>query len=111
MALIRHARFFQSLLSEINIYLTQAAVLYQDNEVTIRILLQKINESRTMHIALRYNIIQEFIQDGLIVAKYLSTDLIIADTLTKALPRLAFVRYQNRLLNHSPPSFSSLLNM
>ena len=54
--------------------------------------------------------IREFIQDGLIVAKYLSTDLITADTSTKALSGPAFVRHQIRLLNLLPPP-SSLLNM
>ena len=54
--------------------------------------------------------IREFIQEGRIVVKYLSTDLITADTLNKALSGPAFRRHQIRLLNHSPPP-SSLLNM
>ena len=54
--------------------------------------------------------IREFIQKGLIVVKYLSTDLIAADKLTKALSGPVFVRHQIHLLNLSPPP-SPLLNM
>jgi hypothetical protein len=100
----------QNLLSEMDVQLTQPATLFQDNEATIRILHHKSNEARTKHIALRYNMIREFIQEGLIVVKYLSTDLITADTLTKALSGPAFVRHQTRLLNLLPPP-SSLLSM
>ena len=60
----------------------------------------------TKHIALRYNMIREFIQEGLIIVKHLSTDLMTVDTLTKALSGPAFVRHQIRLLNLSPPSSS-----
>jgi hypothetical protein len=54
--------------------------------------------------------IREFIQERLIIVKYLSTDLITADTLTKALSGPAFARHQIRLLNLSSPS-ASLLSM
>ena len=54
--------------------------------------------------------IRDFIQEGLIVVIYLSTDLKTADALTKAVSGPAFVRYQIRLLNLSPPP-CSLLNM
>ena len=100
----------QNFLSEMDVKLTQPATLFQDNEATIRILHHKINEARTKYIALRYNMIREFIQEGLIVVKHLSTDLMTANTLTKALSGPAFTRHQIRLLNLSPPS-SSLLSM
>jgi hypothetical protein len=100
----------QNLLSEMDVHLTQPATLFQDNEATIRILHHKSNEARTKHIALRYNMIREFIQEGLIVVKHLSTDLMTADTLTKALSGPSFTRHQIRILNLSPPP-ASLLSM
>jgi hypothetical protein len=42
-----------------DIYLTQTAALYQDNEITIRILYHKSNEARTRRISLRNNMIRE----------------------------------------------------
>ena len=53
--------------------------------------------------------IREFIQESLIIVKHLSTDLMTADTLTKALSGPAFTRHQIRLLNLSPSA--SLLSM
>ena len=91
-----------------DVYLTQPATLFQDNEANIRILHHKSNEARTKHIALRYNMIREFIQEGLIVVKHLSTEFKTADTLTKALSGPSFTRHQIRLLNLFPPSVSLL---
>jgi len=89
-------------------YREAVVTLFQDNEATIRILHHKSNEARTKHIALRYNMIREFIQEGLIVVKHLPTDLMTADTLTKALSGAFFTRHQIRHLNLSPPSASLL---
>ena len=82
----------QNLLHETNIVLTRPATLYQDNMSTIKILHHKGNEARIKYIALRYSIIREFIQQGLIVIKRLSTDSMTEDTLTKALsgPSISF---------------------
>ena len=60
-----------------DVQLPQPTVLYHNNEATIRILHHKSNETRTKHIVLRVN--------------YLSTDLMTADTLTRALSGTAFV--------------------
>ena len=101
----------QNLLHEMDIVLSQPATLYQDNMSTIKILHHKGNEARTKHIALRYNIIREFIQQGLIVIKYLSTDLMTADTLTKALSGPLFNFHKTRLLNLQPPSASDIASL
>ena len=82
-----------------NIVLTQPAILYQDNMSTIEILYHKGNEARTKHIALRYNIIREFIRQSLTAIKHISTDLMTADTLTKALSGPLFNFHKTRLLN------------
>jgi len=77
--------WIQNLLSEMDVKLIQPAVIYQDNGAIIRILYHKSNEARTKHIALRHNMIREFIQEFLIVGKNLSTDLMTVGALTKAL--------------------------
>jgi len=100
----------QNLLSEMDVKLTQPDTLFQDNEAAIRILHHKSNKARTKQIVLCYNMIREFIKEGLIIVKHLSTDLMTADTSSKAFAGPAFVRQQIRLWNHSPPS-SSLLSM
>ena len=94
-----------------DIVLSQPATLYQNNMSTIKILRHEGNEARTKHIALRYNIIREFIQQGLIVIKYLSTDLMTTDTLTKARSGPLFNFHKTRLLNLQPLTASDIASM
>ena len=101
----------QNLLHEMDIFLSQPATLYQDNMSTIKILHHKGMKAQTKHIALRYNIIQEFIQLGLIAIKYLSIDLTTADTLTKALSGPLFNFHKNCLLNLQPPRSNLKLHL
>ena len=79
-------------------------VVYQDNMSTIKLIHHKGNEARTKHIDLRYNVIREFLQKQKIIEKYLPTEYIIADMLTKPLSGLLFSRLSTRLLNLSPPT-------
>ena len=58
----------------------------------------------TKHINLRYNIIRAFLQQARIVVRYLPTESMIADMLTKPLPGPSFSRLTSRLLNISPPT-------
>jgi hypothetical protein len=97
-----------NLLTEMKIQLTQPTTLYQDNMSTINILYKKGNEARTKHIDLRFNSIREFIQQRRITVKHLSTDYMIADTLTKPLSGPSFLRHKIRLLNLSPPTDTDL---
>ena len=47
--------------------------LYQDNESTINMIYHKGNAGRSKHIALRYNIIREYVADGTIKVVYCPT--------------------------------------
>jgi len=89
----------QNLFSVMDVKLTQPATFFQDNEATIRILHNKSNEARIKYIALHYNMIREFIQEGQIIVEniHIYTDLMTADTLITALSEPAFIRRQIRL--------------
>ena len=94
----------QNLLSEMGVSISSPTVVYQDNLSTIKLIAHKGNEARTKHIDLRYNVIREFLQQARIVVRYLSTENMIADMLTKPLPGPSFSRLTSRLLNLSPPT-------
>jgi len=94
----------QNLLSEMGIPILSPTVVYQDNMSTIKLIHHKGNEARTKHIDLRYNVIREFLQKQKIIVKYLPTEYMIADMLTKPLSGLLFSRLSTRLLNLSPPT-------
>jgi hypothetical protein len=46
-----------------------------------------VNHERTKHIDIRYNFVREKVEDKTIVVKYLETTEMLADILTKGLPR------------------------
>ena len=94
----------QNLLSEMGVPISSPTVVYQDNMSTIKLIAHKGNEARTKHIDLRDNVIREFLQQARIVVRYLSTENMIADMLTKPLPGPSFSRLTSRLLNLSPPT-------
>ena len=70
---------------------------------TIRLILHKGNSGRTKHIALRYNMIRECVKDNNILIKYLPTDQMVVDALTKPLGATLFPIHQLRILNLAPP--------
>ena len=92
----------QNLLSEMGVPISSPTEVYQDNMSTIKLIVHKGNETRTKNIDLRYNIIREFLQQKRIVVRYLPTEYMIADMLTKPLPGPSFSRLTSRLLNISP---------
>ena len=49
-----------------------------------------VGHARTKHIDIHYHLVPEGVQDGVIALKYIATDEIIADILTKPLPKHRF---------------------
>jgi hypothetical protein len=78
----------------------QPAILFQDNQSTI-VLAHKGQTSaeRTRHINIRYFFIKDRIENGEVVVKYLSTDEMIADGLSKPLQGNKFKKSKRDLMN------------
>ena len=93
----------QNLLTELNFSSVTPTTLFQDNMSAIRLILHEGNASRTKHIALRYNMIRECVRMNNINIKYLPTDQMVADTLTKPLGATLFPIHQLRILILAPP--------
>lgn len=49
-----------------------------------------VGHARTKHIDVRYHFVREGVQDGAIILKYVATDEMIVDILTKPLPKYPF---------------------
>ena len=62
----------------------------EDNQGAIAIAKNPIAHARTKHIDIRYHYIREAVNDGIIEVKYCPTKQMIADVLTKPLPRGQF---------------------
>ena len=75
------------------------AIVYQDNKGVLEVCKRGQNgNSRTKHIALRYNFVRDFIDRGEIILKYCPTKNMVADILTKPLQGKLFVDLRDKLL-------------
>lgn len=62
-------------------------MFYEDNQAVIQLIIKPdFNfQTKSKHVRLRYDSLKQLIKDGVIVFKYLPTDLQLADLLTKPL--------------------------
>jgi hypothetical protein len=79
-----------NLLQELNLYEQTNIPLYEDNTACIR--LAKFDETTTKakHLNIKYHFIRDQVQTGKVSLLYKSTEEMIADALTKPLPRTKF---------------------
>ena len=73
-------------------------VVFVDNQATIALMQQPVNNSRTKHIAVRHFWVRDLVQSGEIVLRYVPTEHNVADFLTKPLQGERFRRFRNQLL-------------
>jgi len=72
-------------------------LIYEDNQSCIAAAENPKYHQRTKHIDIRYHFIRERIQSGEITIKYLNTEEMTADILTKPLPKNTFERHVKNL--------------
>jgi hypothetical protein len=78
------------------------AVIYQDNKGVLEVCKRGQNgNSRTKHIALRYNLVRDLVERGEVVLKYCPTKLMVADILTKPLQGKLFRDLRDILLGYN----------
>lgn len=77
--------FLKNLFSEI--FGTDIPVtIYCDNQGAAMLAKNPVFHNRSKHIEIKYHFIRELVADGKIILKYVSTDKMIADIMTKSLP-------------------------
>lgn len=83
----RHAIWLQRLFQDIGIQLPDSMALFIDNQSTISISNDVMFHQRTKHIDIQYHFIRNLVIDGIIDTYYCPTLDMVADILTKGLPR------------------------
>lgn len=76
--------------------------LYCDNNSTVALAKDPISSDRTKHIEVRHRKVQELVDTNDVEVKWIPTGEQLAGTLTKPLPKPAFVALKNQLIVLDP---------
>ena len=82
--------WLRRLLSDFKLHQEAPTVIKEDNQGTIAIARNPVSYSRTKHIDIKYHYIRETILNGYVTLEYCPTKQMLADLLTKPLPRDRF---------------------
>ncbi|GJR40268.1 hypothetical protein Tco_1215952 [Tanacetum coccineum] len=73
-------------------------LLYSDTKSAIALSCNKVQHSKTKHIAVRYHFLKEQVENEVVELYFVKTDYQLADIFTKALSRERFKFLINRLV-------------
>ena len=79
--------WLRRLLSEINVDISKPTIIREDNKGAIAMSRNPIGHKRTKHIDIRHHFIREQVDSGTVMIEYCPTSDMIADILTKSLPK------------------------
>jgi hypothetical protein len=84
---VREVKYLRGLLGEMGLAQTSPTQVREDNIAAIIIASQPITSARTRHVALRFHFVREAIRDGTIIVQHCASQYMLADVLTKILPK------------------------
>lgn len=93
----REAVYLRNLMEEIGLPQTSATRILEDNQPCIHLVHNPVTVSRSKHVAIRFNFVRERLELGQIDVVYCPTGDMVADALTKALPRPQHVKHRETL--------------
>ena len=95
---LQEALWIKTLLLELKLNFKLPIIVYEDNQSTIKMAENPTLHQRSKHIDIRHHFIRDLVKSKTIDIKYCETDLMLADILTKALPKPKFETHKNNLL-------------
>ena len=72
-------------------------IIYEDNQSTIQIASNPIHSKKTKHIDVQYHAIRDYIKNNQIKVKYLRTDEMVADSMTKSLAQVQYNKHKDAM--------------
>lgn len=92
----KEAMYLKNLLSEL-VDISKPLLLYNDNQSAQKLCSNPMFHDRSKHIDIKYHFVRNAVLDNVIEVKYLSTDNMIADILTKVLGATKFCKFVSGL--------------
>jgi hypothetical protein len=71
--------------------------IFEDNQSTIQIAANPIHSKKTKHIDVQYHAIRDYIKNNKISVKYLRTDEMVADSMTKSLAQVQYNKHKDAM--------------
>lgn len=93
----REATYIKQLLGEMGHEINEAIIVYEDNQ-TAKIMAEEVATKRSKHIDIRYHHVRELVGRGTIKIEECRTSDMVADLLTKPLPKEAFIKHRDRIM-------------
>ena len=72
--------------------------IQEDNQACIQIADNPVSQRRTRHMDIRYHFVRDYIEDGTVTVKYCPTQQMLADIMTKMMPKPTFTRLRNKII-------------
>jgi hypothetical protein len=92
----QEAVWMRRLITDINCGSEGAMVIFEDNQSAICMAKNPQYHGKSKHIGIKYHFIREQVSNGVVELKYCPTEEMVADMLTKALPRNRFVELRSK---------------
>ena len=89
----------RNLLSELKFPQLKPTTIYEDNDACIAMAKANFTSSKMRHLQINHHYIKEIVASKNVLPVYCSTENMVADIMTKALPKAAFVKLRYILLN------------
>ena len=86
-----------NLLKDLDLDQTLPILLYEDNISTIKMITSEKLRPKTKHIDVKYNCVKHLTESGFLKLLYSPSKTMIADMMTKPLPKTDFERHRNGL--------------
>lgn len=95
----RDVKTVLNLLSELGRATDRYVVCYEDNQ-TAKKMAEELTTKRSKHIDIKYHYVRELCAKKTIELEDCRSELMVADALTKALPKVAFVKHRSHMMKH-----------
>ena len=96
----QEAIWLRRLIEDLEIKLTEPIILFEDNQSAIELSKNPKHHNRTKHIDVSYHFVREQVTAKTLCIKYCRTEEMLADIMTKGLPRPTFEKFRDKLGLH-----------